>query len=159
MKNLQRVALTLLLPLCLVLPAHAMTASQKVEVERQVKQDDGTVQIVMSAPDTVLPGDMLVYTVSYLNDKQDVTDNFRLDMPIPSEVLYLEGSADIENANILYSTDNGATFKSRESLEVRLPSGASRLAAASDITHIRWTLTQSLQPGDQGEIRFKGRLK
>lgn len=159
MKNLQRVALTLLLPLCLVLPVHAMTASQKVEVERQVKQADGTTQTVLTPPDTVLPGDMLVYTVSYFNDKQDVTDNFRLDMPIPAEIAYLEGSAELENANILYSTDNGETFKSRESLEVRLPSGASRLAAASDITHIRWTLTQSLQPGDQGEIRFKGRLK
>jgi len=40
-----------------------MTASQKVEVERQIKQNDGSVQIVMTPPNKVLPGDMLVYTL------------------------------------------------------------------------------------------------
>lgn len=159
MKNLLRTAFTFIAPLCLVLPAAAMTASQKVEVERQIKQNDGSVQIVMTPPNKVLPGDMLVYTVNYINDKSEVTDNFRLDMPVPSEIAYIEGSADIESANVLYSVDNGATFKTRDSLQVNLPSGDTRLAAASEITHIRWILIESLKPGDQGEIKFKGRLK
>jgi len=120
MKNLLRTAFTFIAPLCLVLPAAAMTASQKVEVERQIKQNDGSVQIVIA---------------------------------------YIEGSADIESANVLYSVDNGATFKTRDSLQVNLPSGDTRLAAASEITHIRWILIESLKPGDQGEIKFKGRLK
>ena len=157
--TLKQWAIAIITPLCLSLPVQAMTASQKVEVERQVKQSDGSETIVLGAPDKVLPGDMMVYTVSYHNDKQDVTENFRLDMPIPSEITYVEGSADRANTNVLYSADDGATFKSRDSLEVTSLSGGTRRASTSDITHIRWTLSEDVKPGDRGEIQFKGRLK
>jgi len=151
-------AIAIITPICLALPAQAMTASQKVEVERKVKQSDGSVQTVMTAPDKVLPGDVMVYTVNYYNDKQDVTDNFRLDMPVPSEITYAEGSANRDNAAVLYSVDNGQTYQSREALRMSLPNGETRAAGASDITHIRWTLSNSIQPGERGEITFKGRL-
>ena len=159
MKNLLRWATGLSSALLLVLPVHAMTASQTVEVERQVKQSDGTVTTIVTAPDKVLPGDMLVYTVDYYNDKSDVTENFRLDMPIPTEITYLEGSADHDGATVLYSADNGATFQARENLTVNLEAGATRSALAADITQIRWTLTDNVSPGERGEIKFKGRLK
>jgi hypothetical protein len=141
------------------LPAQAMTAAQKVEVEREVTQEDGRVEIITAPPSTVVPGDMLVYTVDYFNDKTEVTDNFRIDMPIPSEITYLEGSAQRENAVILYSVDKGASFKQRENLLINLAEGGTRPASAEDITHIRWTLTETVNPGDRGKMSFKGRLK
>ena len=158
MMNFKHWAIAIIAPICFALPAQAMTASQKVEVERQVKQSDGSLKTIMTAPDKVLPGDVMVYTVSYYNNKQDVTENFRLDMPIPREITFTEGSANRENANVLYSVDNGATYQSRDALRMTLPTGESRAASASDITHIRWTLNNDIQPGERGEIRFKGRL-
>lgn len=143
----------------IALPAQAMTASQKVEVERKVTQADGQVDVVLTPPDKVLPGDMLVYTVNYYNDKQEVTNNFRLDMPVPAEVTYLEGSAQRDNAVVLFSIDNGQTFKPRERLLVNLDTGGTRSAVSEEITHIRWTLTQDLNPGDRGEMSFRGQLK
>lgn len=143
----------------MAMPAHAMTASQKVEVERKVTQGDGRVDVVLTPPDKVLPGDMLVYTVSYYNDKQEVTNNFRLDMPVPAEVTYLEGSAERDNTVVLFSIDNGQSFKPRERLLVNLEAGGTRSAVSEDITHIRWTLTRDLNPGDRGEMSFRGQLK
>lgn len=159
MKNILKFTALLTLPLTLALPVQAMTATQKVEVEQEVQQADGSLLTVVRAPEKVLPGDMMVYTVSYYNDKQDVTDNFQLDMPIPSQIVYIEGSADRSGANVLYSVDNGQTFQSRNRLSVISPDGASRTASAQDITHIRWTLSESIQPGEGGEIKYKGRLK
>jgi len=158
MMNFKHWAIAIIAPICLALPAQAMTASQKVEVERQVTQNDGSLQTIIAAPDKVLPGDMMVYTVSYYNNKQDITENFRLDMPVPAEITYAEGSANRDNANVLYSVDNGNSYQSRETLKITLPSGEVRAASASDITHIRWTLSNDIQPGERGEIRFKGRL-
>lgn len=143
----------------MAVPAYAMTASQTVEVERQVKQADGSVAVIVEAPNKVLPGDMLVYTVDFYNDKDEVTENFRLDMPVPEEITYLEGSADKAGATVLYSVDNGGTFQSRDNLAVNLVTGGSRTAIAADITHIRWTLSGNVNPGERGEIKFKGRLK
>jgi len=151
--------LILLSTVLMAMPAYGMTASQKVEVERKVTQSDGRVDVVLTPPDKVLPGDMLVYTVNYYNDKQEVTNNFRLDMPVPAEVTYLEGSAERDNMVVLFSVDNGQSFKPRERLLVNLEAGGTRLAVSEDITHIRWTLTQDLNPGDRGEMSFRGQLK
>ena len=159
MKNILKFTALLTLPLMLTLPAQAMTATQRVEVEQEVQQADGSFLTVMKTPEQVLPGDLMVYTVSYFNDKQDVTDNFQLDMPIPAEITYIEGSADLSGARVVYSVDNGQTFTSRNALSVVSSTGETRAASANDITHIRWTLSQSIQPGNGGEIRFKGRLK
>ena len=139
--------------------AFAMTASQKVEVERQVKQPDGQVKIVTTDPDKVLPGDTLIYTVDFYNDKDEVTENFRIDMPVPAEITYLEGTALRNDAVVLYSVDGGQSYDSRNSLVVGTDEGGTRSAVAEDITHIRWTLTRDVLPGDRGEIKFKGQLK
>jgi len=143
----------------LALPAQAMTASQTVEVERTVTQEDGSVDIVVAAPDKVIPGDLLIYTVNYFNDENDVTSNFRIDMPVPAEITYLEGSAQRDDAVVLFSIDDGKSFAPRETLIVNLEGGSTRSALSEDITHIRWTLKQDVNPGDRGQMSFKGRLK
>lgn len=159
LKSLVIMTTALSAAMLLSVPAAAMTASQTVEVERQIKQANGQVKIVTTPPDKVLPGDMLVYTVDFHNDKDEVTDDFRIDMPVPKEIIYLEGSAQQSGAIVLYSVDGGNNYQQREQLLVRVAEGGTRSAVAEDITHIRWTLTGKVMPGDRGKIKFKGRLK
>lgn len=158
-KKLAITTLALSTSALLSVSAYAMTASQKVEVEHQVKQPNGDVTFVTTAPDKVLPGDTLIYTVNFHNDKNEVTENFRIDMPVPAEIIYLEGTALRDDAIVLYSVDGGNNYQAREQLSVRVAEGGTRAAVAEDITHIRWTLTEKIQPGDRGDIKFKGRLK
>jgi len=136
-----------------------MTASQTVKVERQIRADDGSVTTILAAPEKVVPGDKLVYTVNYLNDRDEVTEDFRLDMPIPNQLVYIEGSANVEGAVVLYSIDGGTKFLPRADLVVATQDGGTRAANAADITHIRWTLQQGVGPGEAGQVQFKGQLK
>lgn len=159
LKNLAILTTALSASLLLSVPAVAMTASQKVEVERQVTQPNGDVLIVTEAPNTVVPGDTLIYTVDFHNDKEEITENFRIDMPVPTEVTYIEGTAVRDDAVVLYSVDGGLRYEARNVLTVETAEGETRSAVAEDITHIRWTLSRDVMPGDRGEIKFKGQLK
>lgn len=139
--------------------AYAMSAVHKVEVEHQVKQANGDVTFVTTPTDKVLPGDTIVYTVDFHNDKNEVTENFRIEMGVPAEMIYLEGTALRDDTIVLYSVDGGSNYQVREELSVRVAEGGTRPAVAEDITNIRWTLTEKMQPGDRGHVKFKGRLK
>ena len=122
--------------------AYAMSAVHKVEVEHQVKQANGDVTFVTTPTDKVLPGDTIVYTVDFHNDKNEVTENFRIEMGVPAEMIYLEGTALRDDTIVLYSVDGGSNYQVREELSVRVAEGGTRPAVAEDITNIRWTLTE-----------------
>ena len=139
--------------------ASALTAQQTVEREVIVKQADGTQAVKREKADMVTPGDKVVYTLSYYNDERDPADNIVLVMPIPAEVKYLEGSADMENARTAYSADGGKTFSVREALKVKQADGRLQMASADDITHVRWSVSEAVAPGASGTLSFSGRLK
>ena len=141
------------------LPARALTATQTVEREIVVLQADGTQLIKREKADLVTPGDTIVYTLNYYNDKDETADNITLVMPIPAQISYLEGSADMEAAHAVYSADGGKTFAARAGLQFISDDGLTRPARAEDITHIRWRIKGSIAPEGTGSLSFSGRLK
>jgi len=90
--------------------ANALTATQKVEKEITVQQADGTSVTQRVSADQVTPGEKIVYTVDFLNDSAEPASDLVLAMPVPSDVRFLEGSADRDGAIVKYSTDGGASF-------------------------------------------------
>ncbi len=139
--------------------AVALTAVQIVEREIVVQMDDGTQTVTRVKADTITPGDTVVYSLNYHNDKAEPAENITLTMPVPSEVKYLEGSADMYEGQTQYSVDGGATFHNREALVIQELTGGSHTAIAEDITHIRWTVPHSLAAGAKGTLSFKGVLQ
>jgi len=139
--------------------ASALTAQQTVEREVVVKQADGTEAVKREKADMVTPGDKVVYTLSYYNDEREPADNIVLVMPIPGEIKYLEGSADMKHARTAYSADGGKTFYERQSLKVLQADGRSQTASATDITHVRWSVSTAVAPGESGTLSFSGQLK
>lgn len=139
--------------------AQALTAQQTVEREVVVIKADGSEAVKREKADMVTPGDKVVYTLSYYNDEKAAADNIILVMPIPTEIKYLEGSADTDSAYTQYSADGGKTFSTRETLKVRDEKGAAHMANADEITHVRWQVSATIAPGAGGSLSFSGRLK
>lgn len=145
---------------CLIsVSSFAMSAQQIVEKETVIITPDGAEQIVRSSANGMLPGDRLVYRLIYTNDGAEPANDLVLTMPVPAEVEFLAGTETQDNMTITYSTDGGKSFAVRESVTVRSANGETRLASASDITHIRWTIPGPVSIGETGELSFSGTLK
>ena len=82
----------------------------------------------------VIPGERVVYTLSYTNDDAAPATDLILTMPVPSEIKYMDGSATLDGARVVYSADDGKTFASRTGLRVIGLDGNSRTALSEDIT-------------------------
>lgn len=145
--------------LAAVLPASALTATQIVEKEVVIENQDGTTQTQRVPAERVIPGERIVYTLRYLNDGAEPATDLVMTMPVPNEVTFIDGSAERAGAETVYSVDGGNTFASRESLVVNGTNGASRPAKAEDITHVKWTIEGPVQSAEVGELVFKGVLK
>lgn len=137
--------------------ALAMTASQTVEVERVVQNPDGTETLIREPADNVTPGARVVYTVAYTNDEAEARTDLVFTMPVPGELTYVEGSADLPGTDVAVSVDGGASFGPRGAATV-VEDGTPRRAEARDITHIRWTIAGPVAPGTTDAVSFKGVL-
>jgi len=139
--------------------ASALIAKQSVEKEIVVQMPDGTESITRAPAELVIPGERVVYTLSYTNDDAAPATDLVLTMPVPSEIKYMDESATTAGAKVVYSADGGQTFASRAGLRVVGADGNIRTAISEDITHIRWTVAGPLAVGETGLLSYKGILK
>ena len=139
--------------------ASALTAKQSVEKEIVVQMPDGTESITRAPAELVVPGERVVYTLSYTNDAAEPATDLVLTMPVPSEIKYLDESATTDDAKVVYSADGGQSFASRAGLRTTGADGNIRTATSEDITHIRWTVAGPLAVGETGTLSYKGILK
>ena len=130
------------------------TIVQKQEVSLD---ENGERQTKLVDADTVLPGDEVVYTVSFSNVSEEPAENVVITNPLPEQLTYVEGSAFGPGADLEFSVDGGQTFAAASELSVT-EDGFSRPARGEDFTHIRWVLNQDIDPGAQGMAQFRARL-
>ena len=107
----------------------------------------------------VIPGDIVIYTVSFSNTGNEPAENVVITNPVPRHMEYVEGTAFGPGADITFSIDGGQSWGTPDELVVTAPDGSQRPAQASDYTDIRWILRNELQPGAQGFARFRTRLQ
>ena len=145
--------------MCAAAPASALTAKQTVLKEVTKTNEDGQVVTTRIAADEVLPGQTVVYILTYTNDKSEVASGIVLTMPVPGELDYVEGSANIPETELTFSADGGSTFAQRDAVLTRDEDGKFVTAKAEDITHVRWKVLTSVAPGTSGELAYKAVLK
>lgn len=103
--------------------------------EKQVKWeslDDGAV---------VNPGDILRYTISSENQGADNANNLVVTQPIPEQMVYELDTATSKNqAEVVYSIDNGETFVAEPTITITTEEGEKieQPAPAETYTHVRW---------------------
>ena len=139
--------------------ASALTAEQKVYKEVRTQSPSGEVIVTRGEAKLVTPGENVIYALEFENDKAEPAGDIVLTMPIPSDIAYIEGSAETQMASLTYSADNGDSFLPRDAVMTIDADGSLRPAKAEELTHIRWSVTEKIAPRQGGELSFKGRLK
>ncbi|MEO1036380.1 MAG: hypothetical protein AAFX44_12555 [Pseudomonadota bacterium] len=128
-----------------------------VQKEAKIEADDGTSRVELVAADAVVPGEEVIYTVTYTNVSAEPTDNIVISNPIPAQLTYVHGSAFGPGTTISFSVDGGQTYGSPETLVV-VENGLERAATSADFTNIRWEVANVLTAGQRGFARFRARL-
>lgn len=129
-----------------------------VQKEQVVVNDSGEAETELVAANTVIPGEKVVYTITFQNISEEAADNVVITNPISGELMYVDGSAFGPGSEIHFSIDGGQTFASANELTVTVD-GETRPAGADDFTHIRWVMQQELAAGAQGVARFSAVLE
>ncbi len=132
------------------------TTAAKQEV---VVDDEGNQTTRLIPVNTAVPGDEIVYTVTFSNISTESAENVRVTNPIPSQMAFIPGTAFGPGTDVSYSVDGGETFGAPEELTIADPEAGTRIATAEDYTHIRWTLKTPLDAGAQGFARYRARLR
>lgn len=131
---------------------------QKVEY---FTNEAGETESRLIDPASVVPNDELRYTILFENVSEDVivdAGSVVITNPIPPQVLYIEDSAFGAGTAITFSADDGFSWGSPD--EVMVSDGdRERVAAPGEYTHVRWTFEPALEPGQQGSVFFRARLR
>jgi len=134
--------------------APGITINTSAFQEMEVKADDGTVTRKLVPAARVVPGDEVVYEITYSNGGADSATNLAINNPVPDAVTFLVAT----NPPTAVSVDQGETFGNLGDLRVEGLDGQVRPAQPADITNLRWTIA-TLAPGAQGTIRYRVRVK
>ena len=149
-------AVALLIALLAARPSYAQNALDVrtvVQKEQVEVGDDGETTTTLVPAERVLPGDKVVYTITFTNTGDTPADNVVVTNPIDASLTYVEGSAFGAGMRVEFSADDGQSFAARSEVRVT-EAGDERAADDEDLTHVRWTLEGSLGAGATGVARF-----
>lgn len=134
-----------------------LNVKTEVQKEEIVVTATGETERRLVAAATVVPGDDVIYTITFTNISAEVAENVVITNPISDNLTYVEGSAFGPGTNIEFSVDGGATYGDLTALTVEAD-GVQRPAKTEDITHVRWSMQNELQAGAKGMAQFRARL-
>ena len=142
------------------LVAQAQTVELVTKAEREIEVvEKGVKSKKLVPPQKMVPGDEVLYTVTYTNKTAKPAENVAVTNPVPKNTRYRDGSAAGENAEITFSVDGGKTFATPDKLSVAAKDKSGkdgvRPAGGADYTHIRWVVKQNVAPGQSGSVRFR----
>jgi uncharacterized repeat protein (TIGR01451 family) len=124
-------------------------------VERVTKTADGKEQRKLEEPESVVPGDVIVFQISYKNAGSDAATEFVVTNPLPTAITFAGG----ESNGADLSVDGGQNWGQLANLQVKQADGTMRAAQPADVTHIRWAFSQPIPAGQSGQLSFKGVVK
>jgi len=129
------------------------------EMEVEVVGDDGQKEIQRVPAAKVVPGDVVIYTITYTNNGQEAAENFVIVNPVPEHMIFIAESAEGDNTEITFSVDGGDNYDIPGNLTITDSKGKPIAASISDYTHIRWVLNEPVAPEATGIVYFKAQLK
>lgn len=149
-----------------LLPASLALAQEKgcielkttAQTERTVKGSDGTDRTELVAATTVLPGSVVVWTVSATNVCAKPAGDVSIDSPVPEHMVFISGSAIAAAFTVSYSVD-GKRYGGADDLAVRDADGTTRTARPEEFRHVRYAMRTALAPGATASATYRTRVE
>ena len=135
-----------------------VTSVAEVEVIEKNKKGKDVVRRKDASTVTVVPGTIVLFTTTFTNIDEEPATDVVITNPVPKHMTYVAGSAKGKGTKIEYSIDGGKAYAQPHKLRTKDARGRVRKAEAREYTHIKWTLTRSLQPGGSGIVTFRARV-
>ena len=132
----------------------AIRLEHKAEQQEVVTDDNGIEQTRLVEAARVLPGEEVLFTVTYTNVGDEAAEDVVIINPVPEHMFYVNDSATGENTSVTFSVDGGKTFAAPQDLLITDALGAERPAAAKDYSHIRWVVDSEVTAGGSGTVHF-----
>lgn len=126
----------------------------EVQMEQKYVDADGHAATRVVPPSKVIPGTVMVYTITAHNSCPIASDRLVITNPVPEHMQYVGDSATRELGEPLYSVDS-QSYARLEALAAQGADGASRPARNEDIRSIRWTLSKGLPAGQSLSVQFR----
>lgn len=127
----------------------------RILAERRVAAAEGTTRVELVPPTRTGPGDPVVVEVRYRNDGTQPIGGLVIANPVPRNLTY-RGAHGATTPEV--SVD-GRTFGTLGDMRVPVAGGGARPAALSDVTHVRWRLSETVRPGAGGELAFQAAVR
>ena len=138
------------------------TIELQTTVEKRIQRilANGKIETLLEPAGVVVPGDTVAYTIQARNLSADQdAERVVITDPIPEHTRYVDGSAEGDGAEILFSVDGGMRFDVAHDLYVAEADGRVRPATPQDYTHIRWVFREALAPSETRAVRFFAQLQ
>lgn len=135
-----------------------VTSMAEVEIIEKNKKGKDVVRRKDASTVTVVPGTIVLFTTTFTNIGEQPATDVVITNPVPEHMTYVAGSAKGKGTKLEYSVDGGKTYAEPQKLRTRDARGRVRKAEAREYTHIKWTLTRSLQPDGSGTVTFRARV-
>jgi uncharacterized repeat protein (TIGR01451 family) len=133
-----------------------LVVDSSILTEHKQAAADGTVKVSLAPATRVVPGDKVIFVLTYRNTGNQPIENIVLSNPLPHGIAYRAPAAGSLAPDL--SVD-GRTYGALASLRVVSANGATRTAGADDVTHVRWRLSAPLPAGGKGQFSFQAVLK
>ena len=131
------------------------------ETEIIVTNDKGEKEkkLVNTSKVSIVPGDVVIYTIVYENVSDKTADNITITDHVPGHMVYIGGSATGDDTEITFSIDKGKSYHRPEELMIKKLDNTERVALPEEYQSIRWLVKRSIKAGDKGSVRFKAKLE
>jgi hypothetical protein len=165
MNNLMKIGATGLALLGMALIGMALAQSSKPQitlegflVHSSIK-DGKTIESFEKAS-RAQPGEILEYRLRAVNAGSNAISNLNVDLPVPRETAYLDGTASgPNNATLLASFDAKRSFGQLPLKRKIIKDGkaSEELVKANEFTNLRWAIKGAIPAGQA--LEFKARVK
>ncbi len=131
--------------------------SSRMDAYRVVTATNGSEQLEAAA--SVKPGDVIEYQIVYDNAGARSVSDLRINGPIPSGTLYVDGSARTTvRSQLKFSADGGASWQAAPVKRKSADGKRDEAVPPTAYTNVQWTAQEPLQQGASQKYRYRVRV-